>query len=787
MTYRIIKILIIVLLLIATGKAWGQYGGGSGTAGSPFIISSATEFTAFVDDVNAGTNSNKYFKLTTDLSTNRIIGNSLRPFTGNFDGNGHTVTVTISASGGAGLFGNIGAGANIHDLIVMGTVTSTGNNAGGIVAYISNANNVKITNCINRATISSNGGQSIGGIIGAVNNLSTPANFAVVSGCVNSGTVTSEGTDQSYGYVGGIIGYGYFVNIINCTNTANITGPYGVGGISGYSHGVSGTTHAQIEDSYNRGIIHSRSIKWGCSGGIVAYSNYTDITNCHNESEVNSDAYYYGMSGCVGGIAGSFLGSSTTKLGKIEWCTNRGSITAKLNQVGGIVGSFDNLKISECINYADVICSSVGDASAWSVGGIAGGYSYIEMYNCGNVGNIVKSLGNSSYAVGGVVGELRNASVVMNCYNRASVYSDYSGNSTLYSSGGIVGIYSGSSSSRLTLENCYNTGTVYAKYHAGGIIGIAGYVDINNCYCGNTVSGTSYNAAIIGYASYSNVTYCYYRSGNLIGSSNNTTESNNKSFIHTSNTNTTCTISSTSLNGVTTTELWRILNAWVNNRSSYLKWVEDTELENLGMPKLAFCVPINVTLNDITSSYQRNELSWTANNPASSYTIYWGLNGNLGNMVTGQTSTTYNHTGLTNDIEYCYQVAAIGNGSTYCRYNARSNIQCGIPGCNLLNSPQPTLTINPLEIGDRTVKVRWNAVTGANSYTLYWGVNDPNVSTENVWKKTSISSSTREYDVERLTNGQLYKFAIMPVGSMDEGECEDNPLSPTVSATPNCE
>ena len=92
---------------------------------------------------------------------------------------------------------------------------------------------------------------------------------------------------------------------------------------------------------------------------------------------------------------------------------------------------------------------------------------------------------------------------------------------------------------------------------------------------------------------------------------------------------------------------------------------------------------------------------------------------------------------------------------------------------------QPTLTVTNQT--DRSVTVSWNSVPHASSYTLYYGVNDPNGST-NVWTIENITSTS--YTVPELTNGQSYNFAVMPVGS--GSYCIENDLSPTRVGTPVC-
>lgn len=67
-----------------------------------------------------------------------IVGAAGKPFSGTFNGNGHTITLRIAASGAdAGLFHTLGAGAVVRDLKLTGTITSAVSdaNVGGVAVY----------------------------------------------------------------------------------------------------------------------------------------------------------------------------------------------------------------------------------------------------------------------------------------------------------------------------------------------------------------------------------------------------------------------------------------------------------------------------------------------------------------------------------------------------------------------------------------------------------------------------------------------------------------------------
>lgn len=77
--------------------AWGQYGGGSGTAGSPYEIWTAEQMNAI--GANPG-HWNNHFILMANIDLSAYTGNSYNiigismnsPFTGTFDGNHHQIS-----------------------------------------------------------------------------------------------------------------------------------------------------------------------------------------------------------------------------------------------------------------------------------------------------------------------------------------------------------------------------------------------------------------------------------------------------------------------------------------------------------------------------------------------------------------------------------------------------------------------------------------------------------------------------------------------------------------------
>lgn len=211
------------------------YMDGLGTAVSPYQISTADQLKLFRDIVNGSNgqtpNRGACAVLTADIDLNNEPWTPIGPdtdsaYTGNFDGQGHTVR-NLSITGDfkrAGLFGYIKDGA-IRKLTVAGSVSCTVDYGwcGGIAGC---AERETIENCASLCTISYTGKDArVGGIVGWVPNSSSST---IIRDCYNIGNITG-GSDT-----GGICGFYLTGNIFNCYNVGEITGGEYIDNIAGY-------------------------------------------------------------------------------------------------------------------------------------------------------------------------------------------------------------------------------------------------------------------------------------------------------------------------------------------------------------------------------------------------------------------------------------------------------------------------------------------------------------------------------------------------------------------------
>lgn len=223
------------------------YSGGSGSAADPYQLSSAADLEALRKAVNElGKEASAYFYvLTQDIDLANVewdsgIGkNSYYPFSGSFDGQGHTIkglnvkTVADATDATyAGLFGDVityysgmGITATVKNLTVEGSVTNVAaassatreikKYTGGVIGRASYANVENVVSKVNvtasgyrgmayakGSSLSSSSSALTGGIAGQIDGFTSAS--TTVSFCKNYGTVKSDSF-----ITGGIVGFMY--------------------------------------------------------------------------------------------------------------------------------------------------------------------------------------------------------------------------------------------------------------------------------------------------------------------------------------------------------------------------------------------------------------------------------------------------------------------------------------------------------------------------------------------------------------------------------------------------
>lgn len=208
------------------------------------------------------------YQLTADIT---VTAPYAKDFTGTFDGNGHTVTLDITAStANVGLFSKLAGGAVVKNVITAGSVTTTGKKCvAGIAGYATD--NVKIENCKNTASITGN--KNVGGILGEAYNNEESISVGIKN-CANEGAVNGTGSA-----VGGIVGKMEGQNsIIDCYNRGNITGFNNYAGIVGQS---TGALVATIKNCYSVGAVTAYGASTNAGYALIGGGKNYALTNCY--------------------------------------------------------------------------------------------------------------------------------------------------------------------------------------------------------------------------------------------------------------------------------------------------------------------------------------------------------------------------------------------------------------------------------------------------------------------------------------------------------------------------
>ena len=590
-TRSILSVLLAALLLVTSTPLTPAFAGeegavslqsesgegralaGAGTEEDPYKIATADDLLEFADKVNNRDQTSAWAVLTADIDLNpdmKIsedgtvtngddldpwipIGSSSNPYSGNFNGNGKTISglyINNSTADDQGLFGRVNGGT-VKDLSVSGSVS--GNNyVGGIVGYNFSGT---VTNCAFSGSGSVSGSDHVGGVVG-LNSSGDSSASASVTNCYNTGEVSGSE------FVGGVVGSNSFsATVTNCYNTGTVSGPDSgtgnrVGGVVG-DNLVSST----VENCYNIGEVSGKI----SVGGVVGY-NISSVENCYNTGTVTGT----GTDDYVGGVVG--LNS-----GNVENCYNTGKVSGPDsgtgNRVGGVVGSNsfsatvtgcyflktddvnkdlpgignDSAEGAAAVNDLNALCGKFKDdtTNTWSIHPVLGRPVLNENEEGGDGSpdspyeiSTADQLENFRDIVNG--GEKSAHAKLMNNINLSSVCGEsnswipigtsnnpyrgtFDGNghtiSGLYINNstaddqGLFGRVNGG-----TVKNLSVTGNVSGDWYVGGVVGYNNGGTVTGCiFSGSgSVSGNRYVGGVVGYNSSGTVTNCAF-SGTVTG------------------------------------------------------------------------------------------------------------------------------------------------------------------------------------------------------------------------------------------------------------------------------
>ena len=491
-------LLLLALLCTVVQGAWAWEG--SGTEADPWLIKTTADLGEIATNVNSGamTYAKKYFKLCNDLTYDNTradnftpIGGTIngneRPFSGNFDGCGHTISGIRFSKGGRqiGLFGRTGKSALIHNVILADAHIYAHYDVGGIVGYQYGGT---VQNCTVESTVT----------------IGSP--YGIVKGYINFDVHN----------LGGIVGQNYGGKIEYCTSSVTFDKPSpgarvstkdtNYGGICGYSVGnlrwnlTVGANIPFLDDGSYGAICGGQD---GESGRLYEnyYNNCTvaDVANASNVGIHNAEAKGNGakcivMSG-EGTEAKPYIIKSYTRWRIFACYVNNGDnfsgkywkLTADINaaamvgksETKSFQGIFDGGGHTLTVDYKN------------SVAGAAP-FSHVKNATIKNLRVAGTITAGAQYA-GGIVGQSHGTLSLTGCASSVTINSSVSGNGL---HGGLVGQLSGTDN---TMSGCVFDGSFATTNGTTGCGGFVGSAESGGCTISNSLmSPVSVAAGMVG-------------------------------------------------------------------------------------------------------------------------------------------------------------------------------------------------------------------------------------------------------------------------------------------------
>jgi hypothetical protein len=385
---------------LAFGYDWAT-NPGDGTPENPYQISEPNQLIAIGSDPVL---LDKYFILTGDIVfdpsrnpahvfTTSLIAQTA-PFTGCFDGQGHTISNLRIASpygiGYLGLFRYIQSPPGLPgSLPVIKNLTLTDPN------------------------ITTDSNEEVGCLVGRTE-YGSIYNCRIVTGFINGGT--------SCNIAGLLTGSNYYGTISNCHTSGILLNGYSeLGGLVGRNR--TGTisncsTYCELDNGYSY------------IGGLAGHNYYGTITGSSAKCYITGKDYSYFIGGLAGGNTEGIISHSSAE-GFVEGH----------HDCGGLAGYCLNGSISLC--HADTFCRGT-----MNIGGFIGNNDSGAVLNCYAENSVIGTSGSSN--LGGFIGDNSNMpgnnGVIVHSYSRGQVYAEGSSSRQ----GGFIGKNTNGS-----LENCY--------------------------------------------------------------------------------------------------------------------------------------------------------------------------------------------------------------------------------------------------------------------------------------------------------------------------------------------
>ena len=379
---------------------------GTGTSSDPYVIYNVQD----LQDVN--NHLSAYYVLANDIDCSGFNFVPIGEFTGNFDGNGHTIkNLTIQGNGNQAFFGTVNnaiiKNVTFENPIIISNAESNGYAAVLAVSSINstiqniNVNNAQLSsddgggglfstfkvtfthetianNCNFNGTCNVTIAGSLGGFARYIDN---QQGGTMKISCCNTELITPDCTNvRNYSYSGGFVGYmnvSNYTKITDCSSNVNLNRCYFritpdaeseyMGGFAGYCYFASNANDEPIlERCFSTGYLGGYNYIGGFMGSLRLFGGGSGdpIKDCYSSASIDSPHIdnYFSIGGFLGSVyQGDIILKNCYSIGKTGWDWKEGS--RKYSEYGGFIGSSAMIPCESCYwdKEASGATSSYGD------------------------------------------------------------------------------------------------------------------------------------------------------------------------------------------------------------------------------------------------------------------------------------------------------------------------------------------------------------------------------------------------------------------------------------------
>jgi hypothetical protein len=272
------------------------------------------------------------YRQTADITWNGTwtgIGTSDDPFTGTYQGDGHSIT-GLRIQGDTVAFISRAVNATVSSLTLTDVDVDGGQRSGAVVGY---GTGTTLNDVHAGGTVSAQTDNCAGGLVGQLED-------GTITGSSFEGTVTG-----AFERVGGLLGCADTVDLVDSQFDGDVVGRYAISAALGYGDATN------IVDVHAAGTVTAAE---GCLGGLVGETyTATMVRRSSFEGTITAPAgdWVGGLAGCIGG-------------GVMEQSVFRGVVVGRA-EVGGLGGWVAGTEIMDSYAVGDVTGSA-------KVGGLAG-------------------------------------------------------------------------------------------------------------------------------------------------------------------------------------------------------------------------------------------------------------------------------------------------------------------------------------------------------------------------------------------------------------------------------